>query len=282
MKAGEGLVGLIAEKAEVLNISDAQLHPRSPTSRRGRGDLQFLPRRADPQGRQHDRRPRRAEFRAAHLLRGGTEALQTTAMVIAEMIAAGGLETISNQAAGGIALRKPLSLTGAPIAEGVGLGHVVLHEPRIVIKNLVADDPAAEEKRLEEALQALQASIDVLIDGDGSGPGEHREILETFGCSRMTAAGCAACARRSPPAHGRGGGGARAVRHGGPSSCARPILTCASVCMISRISPTACCTSSPARPSRWPPARCRRTPSSSPAPWAPPPCWSTSARGCAA
>ncbi len=181
MKAGEGLVGLIVEKAEVLNISDAQLHPR------------------------YSYKPETGEeiynsFLGVPILRAGntigvlvvqnsarrtyteeeTEALQTTAMVIAEMIAGGGLETMANQAAGGIALRKPLSLAGAPIAEGVGLGHVVLHEPRVVIKNLVADDPAAEEKRLEEALQALQASIDVLIDGDGSGPGEHREILETF------------------------------------------------------------------------------------------------------
>jgi phosphotransferase system, enzyme I, PtsP len=69
---------------------------------------------------------------------------------------------------------------GVAIADGVGLGHAVLHEPRVVIKNLVADDTVLEQKRLEEALQAMQASIDSLIESDGSGPGEHREILETF------------------------------------------------------------------------------------------------------
>jgi phosphotransferase system, enzyme I, PtsP len=101
-------------------------------------------------------------------------------MVMAEMLATGELEQLATPGAGGIALRKPLTLKWAAIMDGVGLGHVVLHEPRVVITNLVADDPDAEVKRLEEALQGLQASIDVLIERDGSGPGEHREILETF------------------------------------------------------------------------------------------------------
>jgi len=185
MKAGEGLVGLIAETAEVLNISDAQLHPR----------FSYKPETGEEIYN---------SFLGVPILRAGntigvlvvqnsarrtyteeeTEALQTTAMVIAEMVAGGELEALANPSSGGIALRKPLSLTGAPIAEGVGLGHVVLHEPRVVIKNFVADDPAVEERRLEDALQGLQASLDTLIDGDGQGagvgPGEHREILETF------------------------------------------------------------------------------------------------------
>lgn len=181
MRAGEGLVGLIAETAEALNISDAQTHPR------------------------YSYKPETGEeiynsFLGVPILRAGNtigvlvvqnsarrtyseeemEALQTTAMVIAEMVAGGELEALANPASGGTALRRPLMLTGVPIAEGVGLGHVVLHEPRIVIKNMLADDPAQEDRRLEEALLALQASIDVLISGDGLGPGEHREILETF------------------------------------------------------------------------------------------------------
>ncbi|MGL5137468.1 MAG: GAF domain-containing protein, partial [Beijerinckiaceae bacterium] len=180
MRAGEGLVGLIAETAEMLNLSEAQNHPR------------------------FSYRPETGEeiynaFLGVPILRAGntigvlvvqnsarriyseeeTEALQTTAMVIAEMVASGELAALANPAAGGIALRKPLSLKGVAINDGVGLGHAVLHEPRVVIKNIVADDPDREVERLEEALKALQASIDSLIDGDGSGPGEHREILET-------------------------------------------------------------------------------------------------------
>ncbi len=181
MRAGEGLVGHIAESAEVLNISDAQQHPR----------FAYKPETGEEIYN---------SFLGVPILRAGntigvlvvqnsarrtyteeeTEALQTTAMVMAEMLATGELEQLATPGAGGIAVRKPLTLKGAPITDGVGLGHVVLHEPRVVIKNLVADDPDAEVRRLEEAIQALRASIDTLIDGDGLGSGEHREILETF------------------------------------------------------------------------------------------------------
>jgi phosphotransferase system, enzyme I, PtsP len=181
MRAGEGLVGLIAETAEVLNISDAQLHPKfaykPETGEEIYNSFMGVPilRAGNTIGVLVVQNSARRSYTEEE-----TEALQTTAMVIAEMIASGDLASLANPASGGIASRKPLSLTGVSICEGVGLGHVVLHEPRVVIKNIVADDTDAEKKRLDEALQAMQASIDSLIEGDGSGPGEHREILETF------------------------------------------------------------------------------------------------------
>jgi phosphotransferase system, enzyme I, PtsP len=181
MRAGEGLVGLIAETAEALNISDAQNHPRfsykPETGEEIYNSFLGVPilRAGNTIGVLVVQNSARRTYSEEEM-----EALQTTAMVIAEMVAGGELEALANPASGGTALRKPLTLAGVAISDGVGLGHVVLHEPRVVIKNLVADDPSAEEKRLEEAIQALRASIDVLIEGDGSGPGEHREILETF------------------------------------------------------------------------------------------------------
>ena len=53
------------------------------------------------------------------------EAAQTTAMVVAEMIASGELQAIAQEGAD-IALKKPLYLQGVSLTEGVGLGHVVL------------------------------------------------------------------------------------------------------------------------------------------------------------
>ena len=132
MKAGEGLVGLIAQTAEPLALPDAQSHPA------------------------FSYRPETGEeiyhaFLGVPLLRAGNtlgvlvvqnrtyrvyteeemEALQTTAMVLAEMLASGELQAIAAQEA--TALRKPLHQRGLPLADGVGLGHVVLHEPRIVV-----------------------------------------------------------------------------------------------------------------------------------------------------
>ena len=106
------------------------------------------------------------------------EALQTTAMLLAEMIASGELQSIAKSAEL-LALNRPLSLKGAAICEGVGLGYVLLHEPRVVVKNLLAEDVQGELRRLDTAIEAMRMSIDELVaHGDRMGAGEHREVLE--------------------------------------------------------------------------------------------------------
>jgi phosphotransferase system enzyme I (PtsP) len=107
------------------------------------------------------------------------EALQTTAMLLAEMIASGELQSIAKSAEL-LALNGPLSLKGAAICEGVGLGYVLLHEPRVVVKNLLAEDVQAELRRLDTAIDAMRMSIDELVaHGHRMGVGEHREVLES-------------------------------------------------------------------------------------------------------
>ena len=181
MRAGEGLVGLIAESAEPLALADAQSHPA----------FSYKPETGEEIYH---------SFLGVPILRGGNtlgvlvvqnrarrtyseeeiEVLQTTAMLIAEMIASGELQSIVRPGAE-IALRRAIALKGAAIAEGVGLGHVILHEPRVVVKHIVAEDLKKEEGRLADAISAVRDSIDKLIDrGDQAGPGEHREVLETF------------------------------------------------------------------------------------------------------
>ena len=182
MRLDEGLVGLIAREAQPLSLSDAQSHPA----------FSYKPETGEEIY---------ASFLGVPILRGGNaigvlvvqnraarvyteeeiEALQTTAMVLAEMIAGGELEALARPGSGGTVVRRTLAMMAQPIAEGVGLGHVVLHEPRVVIKNLVADDPEAELKRLQAALELMRASIDDLMDSGGlSHAGEHRDVLETF------------------------------------------------------------------------------------------------------
>ena len=74
------------------------------------------------------------------------EALQTTAMVVAEMLATGELQALAPVETG-IALRRPVYQRGVALADGVGLGHVVLHEPRVVVKNLIAENIEAAWRR---------------------------------------------------------------------------------------------------------------------------------------
>lgn len=181
MRAGEGLVGLIAQKAQPLNLPNAQSHPAfSYKPETGEEIYQsFL---GVPVLRAGNTLGVLVVQNRAHRLYSEeeVEALQTTAMVLAEIIASTEFQTLARPGAD-IALRRPFSLMGQPLSDGVGLGHVVLHEPRVVVSNLIADDPARETRRLEEAVADLRSSIDTLIDrGDVSHNGEHREVLETF------------------------------------------------------------------------------------------------------
>ncbi|CAN2532309.1 Phosphoenolpyruvate-dependent+phosphotransferase+system [Methylocapsa aurea] len=179
MHAGEGLVGLIARNAEPLNLSEAQEHP-SFSYRPETGEEIYH------------------SFLGVPILRGGNtlgvlvvqnrvrriyseeeiEALQTTAMLVAEMIASGELRSIAKTPES-LALDRPVVIKGAPMCEGVGLGYAVLHEPRVVVKQLIAEDIAAEVHRLDAAIEAMRLSIDELVaHGDRMGAGEHREVLE--------------------------------------------------------------------------------------------------------
>ncbi len=181
MRAGEGLVGLIAREAEPLALSDAQNHPA----------FSYRPETGEEIYR---------SFLGVPILRGGAvmgvlviqnrasrlysdeevESLQTTAMIMAEMIAAGGLKSLARPGAS-IGLDRPIHSVGVSLADGVGLGHAVLHESRVAITNLIAENPAAEVQRLEAAIAEMRASIDELIErGDVAHIGEHREVLETF------------------------------------------------------------------------------------------------------
>ena len=180
LKPGEGLVGLVAAQAEPKQFADAQHHPA------------FSYRPETGEEIYHS-------FVGVPILRGGhtigvltvqnrtmrhysdeeVEALQTTAMVLAEMLASGGI--VSEEVTTG--MRRDLSARyeGLCISEGVALGHVVLHEPRIVVTRLIAEDGEFERRRLQQAVDDLTGQIDEMLErGDLARAGEHREVLEAF------------------------------------------------------------------------------------------------------
>jgi phosphotransferase system enzyme I (PtsP) len=181
LKMGQGLVGTIAASARSLNLSDAQSHPAFDLSagNRRRG-LQLLPRRADPAGRPHAGRSRRPEQGAPEVWRGRGRGARNHLDGVrrddrhrrAQADHPAGLE---------LDLTRPVTIEGTPTADGIGLGHVILHEPRIVVTELLNDDIDAEFERLEEALGSLRISIDDMLSRrDVSMEGEHRAVLEAY------------------------------------------------------------------------------------------------------
>ncbi len=104
----------------------------------------------------------------------------TTATILAEMIATSEFDTLIKPGQD-IDLRRPRTFVGASFTDGIALGKVVLHDPRVVVTNFIAEDTAQEIKRLDDALATMRVSIDdMLSHGDMQTGSEHRDILETY------------------------------------------------------------------------------------------------------
>lgn len=182
MKQGEGLVGLVVDSGESVNLSDAPNHPR----------FSYRPEtREDPYH----------AFLGVPLVRGGqvfgvltvqnraarqyaeeeVEALQTVAMVLAEVVAQGGLFDVSELDEPELTASTPRVYKGEGLSEGVAVGTVVLHEPRVMVEKLIADDPNEELNRLEDAINALRDAVDdMLSSSELDLTGEGREVIETY------------------------------------------------------------------------------------------------------
>ena len=176
---GEGLVGLIAEQAEIINIDESQDHPA----------FSFRPETGEEVYH---------SFLGTPILRAGrmlgvitvqnqarktysdeeVEALETTAMLVAELIISGELD----DGVGVFANRtQARHFTGIGISTGIATGKVVLHEPRVMIDEFLSDDQEGETKRLNEAILKLRTSIDALLaKAELQRAGEHREVLEAY------------------------------------------------------------------------------------------------------
>ncbi len=181
MHADEGLVGLVASQASALNLSNAQAHPafsyRPETGEEIYHSFLGVPilRAGNTLGVLVVQNRARRTYSEEEV-----EALQTTAMVLAEMIASGELSALAPPGAEPAA-RRSLHLKGTALADGIALGHVVLHEPRVVVTNFIADDIPNELKHLHAAVEGLRANLDELLEhGDVVEGGEHREVLEAY------------------------------------------------------------------------------------------------------
>jgi phosphotransferase system enzyme I (PtsP) len=181
LRVGEGLVGDIAAHGRPLALDDAQSHPqfayRPETGEEVYHSLAGVPilRAGRVLGVLAVQNRTRRQYDEEEI-----ETLQTIAMVLAEMVAAGHLVSPNEvQQVDGLGL-LPLRIDGVQLTTGVAIGRAVLHEPRIVIQRVVAEDLHAEQKRFEEALSSVRDDVDRMLEAHDMQSGEHREVLETF------------------------------------------------------------------------------------------------------
>lgn len=181
LRLGEGLVGLIAAQAEPLSLDNAPAHPA----------FAYRPETGED--------PFQA-FLGVPVLRAGQtlgvlvvqnrdarvygedeiEAMLTTATLLAEMMSTSDFDALIKPGQD-IDLRRPRSFNGNSFSDGVALGKVVLHDPRVVVTNFVAEDTDVELTRLSQALDRMRVSIDQMLShGDMQSFSDHREILESY------------------------------------------------------------------------------------------------------
>jgi len=182
LQFGEGIVGDVAAKARAFALADAQEHPnfayRPETGEEIYHSMMGVPvlragRVAGVIAVQN--RTRR------HYTEEEIETLQTVAMVLAELIAGGGLIGQAELRADELAAARPVRIEGIELNGGLGVGEAVLHVTDLSIDDLIADDPAAERRKLHEAFAEMHGSLDDLLAGNALAEGgEHRDVLETY------------------------------------------------------------------------------------------------------
>src|SRR5215475_2435411 len=178
MRSDEGLVGLVAGEATAVNLSDAQAHPafsyRPETGEEIYHSFLGVPilRAGNTLGVLVVQNRARRTYSEEEV-----EALQTTAMVLAEMIASGELSRPGDD----LVARRPVHLKGTALGDGIALGHVVLREPRVTVTNYIAEDIQSELKHLRVAVDTLRSNLDEMLEhGDIVEAGEHRDVLEAY------------------------------------------------------------------------------------------------------
>jgi len=182
LKVGEGLVGMIAEQAIGLNLTEAENHPA----------FKYLPETGEELFH---------SFLGVPIMRGGAvigvlvvqnktrrqyteeeeEALQTTSMVLAEVLAASGFLESQRTTMVGVSDQRSQAMVGESLAEGIALGHVVLHEPRVSIKNMIAENVPDELRRIDAGVLQLRQQVEVLLEGsEALSSNDSSEVLETI------------------------------------------------------------------------------------------------------
>ncbi|MCT4609607.1 MAG: phosphoenolpyruvate--protein phosphotransferase [Pelagimonas sp.] len=178
MKMGEGLVGRVARTSKIVNTADA------PSAR----GFRYMPetgeeiyssflgvpiqRLGEKLGVLVVQSKEQREYTADEIY-----ALEVVAMVLAEMTELGAF--VGEGAAMKARHTQAVMFRGGVGQEGGAMGHVWLHEPRVVVTNLVSDDPEAERQRLHEAVDTLRVGVDEML-ADAHGDKDQIDVLEAY------------------------------------------------------------------------------------------------------
>ena len=178
LRVGEGIIGMAASSGDVLNLADAQNHPRYvyraeigedamssmlavPVKRAGRtlGVIAVMSRET-------------RIFAPVEV-----EALATVAMLLAEIMARAGATDVSEE---GFSEALPRRYAGHILSAGIVRGKVLPYGAAQPILKLLTDDSEAEMKRLDAAIETANKNLDGLIAASLPGGSAPRDVLEAY------------------------------------------------------------------------------------------------------
>jgi phosphotransferase system, enzyme I, PtsP len=184
LRVGEGIVGLVAAIGSPINLADARDHPGF-AQRPETGEEAFASLLAIPIRRSghiigvlsiQNRAPRRfTEIEQ--------EALETVAMLLAEMLTTAGAVAVRGE---GFGAALPRRFDGLPLAVGVVIGPVIRAGKHVSRQHVLAADPEIEKQRLLAASESMQRGLDELIRGtstalgDGMGDDTPGDIMAAY------------------------------------------------------------------------------------------------------
>jgi phosphotransferase system enzyme I (PtsP) len=182
LRIGEGIVGEIAAHARALALSNAPSHPnfayRPETGEDPYQSLCGVPliRSGRVRGVLVIQNRQRRNYDDDEI-----ETLETIAMVVAELVGSGELVNPQEITTASDAGLLPQRIKGMTLSGGLAMGHAVLHQPRLTLREMVAEDPQVELDRLRNAVATMHSAIDdLVVDSRASGSGEYVDILESY------------------------------------------------------------------------------------------------------
>jgi phosphotransferase system enzyme I (PtsP) len=182
LAVGDGLTGTIAQNIQTLNLAEAATHP----------EFQYRPETGEEKFHSFAGVPIVRRERAIGVLtvqhveprryeEVEIEALQTVAMVLAELIHNAGLVDDVSLGGRSAAQSGQEVLTGLQLVKGLASGQAVFHQPRIIIEQTVAEDTETERQRVYLAFDKMREQIDHMASHAEFGVGgEHEQVLETY------------------------------------------------------------------------------------------------------
>lgn len=180
LKVGEGLVGQVAKQMAPINSANAPQEPgfrfRPETGEETLSSFLGVPlqRLGEPLG------VLVIQSRQSRLCsEDEVVILEVVAMFLADMTELGAF--VADHEAMAAPHTRSVEFKGGVGQEGLAEGHVLLHEPRVVLTNPVADDPEQEFAKLDEAIGKLRGQVDEMAAIVGSNANvEQRDVIETY------------------------------------------------------------------------------------------------------